>query len=117
MRKMTPKVLGPISREEAIKLDESYVKFRELDSMSQDNWAAFDHVQNLQNELKKGQLVLTVDPKSIDRKHPQYLICRVSMVKRNCIQAVDGPVIRVTDGQYSWRVDGNGYCVPAIVKE
>ncbi|MCK9462618.1 MAG: hypothetical protein M0R80_23615 [Proteobacteria bacterium] len=110
--------LGPITREQAIEIDGLYVKFREgcgarqTQEDSDAYWAAFEHIHSVQNELHQGQLVLTV-ALDCDRDKPQFIVAQVSSVKRNCIQAVDGPVIRVTDGDMSWRVDGANYCVPA----
>jgi hypothetical protein len=33
-------------------------------------------------------------------------------VNNHCYQAVDGPVIRITDGKYSWRTDGSDWIAP-----
>lgn len=108
---MIRKELGPISREQAIAIDAIYVKWREDRDMD-----CFDHVQSLQEGLKRGQLVLTEMLRvreNVPNQARVFILAQVSSVKRNCVQAVDGPVIRVTDGEYSWRVDGDTYCVPA----
>jgi hypothetical protein len=41
-----------------------------------------------------------------------YVRVTVSSVNSNCIEAEDGPVVRVGNGEYTWRVDGDKYLYP-----
>jgi len=87
-----------ISREQAEQISKDYV----LGSMHKD-FGALDRVIEGFNKLKKGQLVLTF-------YEGQFIVATVSSVKFDW-RNEDGPVIRVSDGKVSWRVDGNGYAV------
>lgn len=95
--------VGPISREQALAVDPKYVSFTE------GKWDDFDHVEACQAKLKRGQLVLAT---AISNKK-QFIIAKVTQVNHNDFRAVDGPVVRISDNTGSWRVDGDGYCVPA----
>ena len=55
--------------------------------------------------MKRGQEALTF-------RDGRYMRCRVCYIERNSYRAVDGPVVRVTDGGYSWRVDGCSWAYP-----
>jgi hypothetical protein len=88
-----------ISREEAVKAAPDYVAFVEGD------FDKFDKVSKAFGRLRKGQSVITFT-------HGQFVIAKVSSISHDDIRAVDGPVVRVTNGEYSWRVDGNGYAYP-----
>ncbi len=98
--------LGPITREEALKIDAKYVAFAENGLGS----GEFDYVFDIWQKLKRGQFVLTVSHSGVKEK--TFIIAKVTKVDRNCFQAIDGPVVRVADDTGSWRCDGCGYCVP-----
>lgn len=87
-----------ISRDEALSISPDYVRFIE----KMEKWA---EVNAAFSKLKKGQPVLTF----LDGK---FRICNVSSVRNDDFRAVDGPVVRVTDGEYSWRVDGCHFAFP-----
>ena len=87
-----------ISRDEALKISKVYVAWAEKDY---DKWEA---VNKAFSKLKKGQAVLTCF-------NGQFVLAKVSSIKDEPI-AEDGPVVRVTNGEYSWRVDGNEYAFP-----
>jgi hypothetical protein len=80
-------------------LSPKYVQFAEGD------WKAFDSVNAAFSKLRRGQKVITC----VDG---QFILAKVSSVNNDDIRAVDGPVVRVSNGESSWRVDGNGYAFP-----
>ena len=55
--------------------------------------------------LKKGQEAMTYH----DGK---FIRVKVSSIDFDGPDAVDGPVVRVSDGKHSWRVDGDKYAYP-----
>ena len=79
---------GVISRDEAVELAPAYVKFCENEDSD------FFTMFNAFNRLKRNQRVLTY----VDGK---FVIAKVTKVDKNSYQAVDGPVIRVSNGEYS----------------
>ena len=91
---------GVISRDEAIKLAPEYVAYIEE---SKGFSALFDKFNN----LRRGQRVLTHLRDSGD-----YVLAKVTSINHDDIRAIDGPVVRVGNGEYTWRVDGNGYAWP-----
>jgi hypothetical protein len=78
-----------------------YVAFLEGD------WDKWDSVTAKFEELKQGQKCLTFDNTS-----KEYKVVKVASINHSDIRAIDGPVVRVRDNQYSWRVDGSGYAYP-----
>ena len=93
---------GRISRDEAFNLAPDYVKFVEGD------FSFFRSVENEFVKLKKGQKVISY----IDGN---FVLCKVSVVSHGDIRAMDGPFVRVSNGEYSWRVDGSGYAYPCNI--
>ena len=91
---------GKISRKEALQLAPAYVAFIE-DS----DWNAYDAIERVFPKLRRGQSVIT----HIDGV---YVKAKVSSVNHNDYRAIDGPVVRVSNGEYSWRVDGDHYAWP-----
>jgi len=99
-RRETMKLMnGIISRDEALKVSPDYVAFVE------GNFDAFDKVDAAFTGLKKKQAVITY----IDG---QFVRANVTSINNNTFRAVDGPVVRVSNGEYSWRVDGDRYAYP-----
>ena len=94
---------GLISRDEALKVSQDYVAFVE------GNFDAFDKVDAAFTGLKQKQAVITY----VDG---QFVRANVTSINSNTYQAIDGPVVRVSNGEYSWRVDGSGYAFPVGVK-
>jgi hypothetical protein len=90
---------GVISREEAIKISPEYVSYIETHSMK--DW---DKIDKQFSKLKKGQEVLT-------SSGGVFVKAKISSMDYDSYQAVDGPVVRVSNGEYSWRVDGDAYAV------
>jgi len=88
-----------ISRKEALKICSKYVKFVEGDH------DRFNYVSKAFDKIKKGQSVLTYTD-------GQFVITKVTLVDKNDFRAIDGPVVRVSNGEYSWRVDGDKYAYP-----
>ena len=41
-----------------------------------------------------------------------YLQVKVSSINHNDFRAVDGPIVRVGNGEFTWRVDGDRYAYP-----
>lgn len=82
-----------ITREEALKISPAYVKYCEGD------FNQWEVVQKEFVKVRKGMPVITF--------HSGHFVKgKISNVDHRSYQAVDGPVVRFTDGQYSWRVDG-----------
>jgi len=94
-----------ISRDEAMKLAPDYVRYAEHEEGCWD--ILFDKIMPLFEKLKRGQKVLTYE--TLDEV---YVVCKVSSINHNDIRAVDGPIVRVGNGEYTWRVDGDGYAYP-----
>lgn len=92
---------GIVSRERALEISPVYVAFVEKD------FSKYNEVDRVFGQLKRGQKVLTYD-------HAQevFVEAKVSSIKHDDIRAIDGPVVRVTNGECSWRVDGNGLAWP-----
>lgn len=90
---------GIISREEALKISPDYVIYAEGD------WRKYDAVEEEFAKLKRGQAVLAYND-------GEFVLAKVSSINHNDIRAIDGPVVRVSNGEYSWRVDGNGMVFP-----
>jgi len=90
---------GVISREDALKISPDYVRYAEGD------FDLYEKIYAKFSKLKKGQRVLTFS----DRK---FVLAKVTSINSNDFRAVDGPVVRVSNGEYSWRVDGDGYAYP-----
>jgi len=88
-----------ISRETALLIDPIYVAYVEGD------FSKFEAVMSRFEQLKVRQQVITYH-------NGKYVACTISSINHNDIRAVDGPVVRLTNGEYSWRVDGNGYAAP-----
>ena len=97
MNKLTK---GIISRKEAEKLAPEYVRFA-----ADRNWDDLSTVLSAFEKLRRGQECITY----LDG---QFMKVKVSTISHNDIRALDGPVVRVSNGEYSWRVDGNGYAFP-----
>ncbi len=92
---------GVIDRAEAVRLASDYVAFVEKGAGSK----RFEKVDRAFSKVKKNRAVVTFH-------EGQYIRCRVCHVERDSYQAVDGPVVRVTNGEYSWRVDGCDWAYP-----
>lgn len=102
-----------VSREDALRLCPDYVAFAEGDfSKFAGIWDAFDSV-------RKGASGIT----AVETGPKQFVFVRVTVtsVDHRDFRAVDGPVVRVSNGEYTWRVDGSKYMhalLPArVVKE
>lgn len=92
---------GIISREEALKLCPDYVAFVE------GNFDLFETVMANFSKARHGTQAITA---SGGYGAPlTFVRVKVASVKSDDIRAVDGPVVRVTNGEYSWRVDGDKY--------
>jgi len=89
-----------VSKEEAKKLAPDYVKF----VLNNDD-KVMDKILHEFNKLKKGQTVLTYTD-------GVFVRAKVSSINSDCLEAQDGPVIRVSNGEFSWRVDGDKYAFP-----
>lgn len=91
---------GIITRDEAIRISPEYVAFAEGD------FNLFKHVFARFEALKRGQQVITYHDKL-------FLRAKVSSIK----PGFEGEnVVRVTNGEWSWRVDGAGYAFPVGTK-
>lgn len=91
---------GIISRAEALAVSKDYVAFVEGD------FDKFETVNSAFESLRRGQRVITY----VDG---QFVRAKVSSINHNDFRAIDGPVVRVSNGECSWRVDGDHYAYPA----
>ena len=88
---------GIITRDEALKISADYVAWVEGDYSK----SLFD----IFNGIKRGQKAITL----IDG---QFIEVKITSVNHNDIRAIDGPIIRVGNGEYTWRVDGDKWAFP-----
>jgi hypothetical protein len=88
-----------LSRAEAMKLAPAYVKWQET---HKDEWV--QAVLDSFDTLRVGQQAVTWHD-------DVYVLVRVTSRKR-CWLNEDGPVVRVGNGEYTWRVDGSAYAYP-----
>ena len=91
---------GIISRAEAIKLSPQYVKFVDGD------YDGFNAIFDAFGKLKRNQKCLTYN-----RRSKQFIIGKITSLNHNDFRAIDGPVVRFGNGEYTWRIDGDGYAV------
>jgi hypothetical protein len=90
---------GVITREQAIAISPDYVKFAEGD------FESWSKVNERFATLKRGQ-------KAVTYVDGQFMEVKVTSINHNDVRALDGPVVRVGNEEYSWRVDGCGYAWP-----
>jgi hypothetical protein len=90
---------GVITRDEALKISADYVAFVEGD------WDKFDVVETAFDKINAGQKAITF----IDGS---FVEVKVTSVNHNDMRAVDGPIVRVGNGEITWRVDGESYAFP-----
>ena len=91
-----------ITREEAVKISPEYVDFVE------GNFDQFDFVFSAFEKVKRGKRALTAVVE--DGGKFIYVTGKISSVgSLNDFRAVDGPVVRFGNDEYSWRVDGDKY--------
>ena len=91
--------IGIISRKQALQISPDYVAFIEGDH------SKFNVIDKAFQTLKRNQMVLTFD----DGK---FVIAKVTSINHDDIRAIDGPIVRVCNTLFSWRVDGDRYAVP-----
>ena len=99
---------GVISRDEAMRISPEYVRYVELlygGAGCGGGLGALGEMLDTFAKLRRGQDVLTY----IDGK---FVRARVTSVNHNDYRAVDGPIVRVGNGEFTWRVDGSGWAVP-----
>ena len=90
-----------ITREEAVALAPAYVKFiedKDWDALMKLVIPAFE-------TLKRGQSAVTFS-------YGVYLRVKVTSLNNHDFRAVDGPIVRVGNDEYTWRVDGDRYAYP-----
>jgi hypothetical protein len=89
-----------ITRNEALAICPDYVTFVEGD---------FDKCSGIHDSFQtahKGQKGITAFCHGV---LPVYVRVVVTSVNHNDPRAIDGPLVRVTNGEASWRVDGDKY--------
>jgi hypothetical protein len=89
-----------ITREEALAICPGYVAW--IESKGEDRYDLFEPVMRSFEQPRKGQTGVTYFD-------GQYVRITVTSVDNDCIQAVDGPVVRVGNGEATWRCDGDKY--------
>jgi hypothetical protein len=91
-----------ISRAEALKISPQYVAYVEGDS---DQW---DFVFNQFEKATRGKRALTAVRG--EGKEMIFITGKISSVgSMDDFRAVDGPVVRFGNSEYTWRVDGDQY--------
>jgi len=99
---------GVISKEEAAVLAPDYVLHRDIlngkGEFPREFYKLSDKVLEACNGLKRGQEVVTCCDGT-------WVRAKVVSVKRSWMNE-DGPVVRVGNGEWTWRVDGNEYAWP-----
>jgi hypothetical protein len=95
---------GVISKEEAAKLASAYVQWKEGGKSGYD-WDVWDRVWTKFQKLKRGQAVLTCND-------GVYIKARVTSIQSANHPDAEGPVVRVGNGEWTWRVDGCDYACP-----
>jgi len=102
---------GVIDRAEAERISPEYVRFadgRDWDAAG-GRLRAFDALGAVLEAfagLRRGQRVLT-------HHDGKFVIAKVTSVNSDDFRAVDGPIVRVGNGEFTWRVDGDRYAFPA----
>jgi len=94
-----------ISRDEALKISPDYVEFVEGKIKGKRFYDNISKVLDICNTMKRGQKAITF----IGGK---FIKVKVTSVNHNDWRAIDGPIIRVGNGEYTWRVDGDKWAFP-----
>jgi len=92
---------GIISRDQALKISADYVAFVEGERDFNKITAVLDACDG----IKRGQKAITFENGS-------FVEVKVTSVNHDDYRAVDGPIIRVGNGEYTWRVDGDKWAFP-----
>jgi hypothetical protein len=95
---------GVISRDEAYRLAPDYVDFIESHSVSMQILDAFN------DTAKRGRQFLTCVRNYQDATMNVYVVGKISSSKYSYLNE-DGPVVRFSNGEYIWRIDGDGFGV------
>lgn len=95
---------GIISRDEALEISADYVAYAEGDH---DRWR---DVETVFRKMKRGAQGITYVPDD-NGKGGVFVRIRVTALV-NDYRAEDGPVVRVGNGEYTWRVDGDMLAFP-----
>ena len=92
-----------ITRDEALKISPEFVAVSEC----RGDWfnVLCNSIIPVFEKLKKGQRCLAYF-------HGQFVSVKVSSLNHNDPRAEDGPIVRVGNGEMTWRVDGNRYAFP-----
>ena len=99
---------GVITRDEALKLCPDYVAFVEQHTLSDAILDPF--MWNYEQTDKHGQATsgVKVGQQAITCHDGQYVRVKVTSIQQAHHES-DGPTVRVSNGEYSWRVDGYKY--------
>lgn len=115
---MTKLTKGVITRDEAVAICPDYVAFVENHDLSDAildpfmwNYDKLDRHGYPTTGVKVGQQVITC-------MDGQFVRAKITSLKQPGHEG-DGPVVRVSNGEYSWRVDGDKYAfiIPKQPKE
>ena len=88
-----------MDRKEALALAPDYVAYVEGD------YSKFSEVNEAFSGLKRRQ-------KAITYYDGKFIRVEVTSIDHDSYRAIDGPVVRVGNSEYTWRVDGSGYAWP-----
>ena len=94
---------GIIGRAEAERISPEYARFA-----ADGDRGALDAVLGPFAGLRRGQRVLT-------HHGGEFVLARVTSVNGDDWRAVDGPIVRVGNGEFTWRVDGDRYAFPVQI--
>jgi len=89
-----------ISRDEAVKISPEYVAYAEGDH---DQW---EFISKQFENVKKGKRALS---KTTEDGKVIFVTGKISSVNHDDFRAVDGPIVRFGNSEYTWRVDGSDY--------
>ncbi len=93
-----------LTRDEAFVLAPAYVNYVESKEIGED----WDKVDVAMNTMKRGQACVTCHG-NCGSKKGQYVRCKVSSTR---LGFESEPEIRVSNGEFSWRVDGCDLAFP-----
>jgi hypothetical protein len=99
---------GIITRDDALRLCPDYVAF--VENVGGDG-TTIDKILEIFEKIRPRTNGITAVEQG---NHLVFIRVRVTSVNRNDPRAEDGPIVRVSNGEYSWRVDGNKYLWPLL---
>ena len=100
---------GVITRDEALKLCPDYVAFVEQHTLSDGILDPFMWNYDVTDKHGAATSGIKVGQQAITCHDGQYVRVKVTSIQQQAHHESDGPTVRVSNGEYSWRVDGDKY--------